>query len=276
MLNIERYHEIGTIYWDRVVMQTRCGRPLNAWRAYMRRVYLRLARAWLPDIDSDCSLKTDLFEEAVSPHHLLTDIGAGSVGIDNSFEVVRAARDRLAEEGRERLFLVGDLRKIPLRSGIIKNIFSGSSLDHFENGAEIAESLAELERILATGGTMVITFDNPHNPIVWLRNRLPFAWLNRLGLVPYYVGATCGRKEARERLEALGLKVVSMTAVAHAPRVGAIWLTAIAERMGWSGLEAMLGRVLDRFEIMEKWPTRYLTGYYLAIRAEKRVKGVAE
>jgi hypothetical protein len=130
MLNVKR-REIGTLYWDRIVAEARCGQPISAWRAYMRRVYLRLTSEWLPYIDPYRSLKTDLFEEAVSPHHLLTDIGAESVGIDNSFDVVRAARDRLSAEGSRRLLIVGDLRSIPLKSESIKNIFSGSSLDHF-------------------------------------------------------------------------------------------------------------------------------------------------
>jgi SAM-dependent methyltransferase len=276
MLNIERYRNVGTLYWDKVMAKTRCGPPINAWRSYMRGVYVRLARAWLQDLDSGRSLKTDLFEEAITDHHLLKDIGNGSVGIDNSFEVVRAARARLTAEGSQHPLIVGDLRELPLRSGTIKNILSGSSLDHFPEKADINESLAELERVLALGGTMVITFDNPHNPIVWLRNHLPFSWLNRLGLVPYYVGATCGRTEARERLEALGLVVTDVTAVAHAPRMPAIWLITIAERMNWTFLESVISRLLDRFEVMQRWPTSYLTGYYLAIRAEKVDRGIIE
>ena len=258
----------GQRYWDQVVEEARRGTSLGAWRAYMRRVYQRLVRDWLPR-RSGRGLKTDLFEEAVTPHHLLPDLGPGSIGVDGSPAVVRAAQRRLAAAGGPYLLVVGDLRRLPLRSGSVMRILAGSSLDHFADKADIAVSLAELTRVLAPGGTLVVTFDNPHNPIVWLRNHLPFTWLNRLRLVPYYVGATYNRAEARAQLEALGLVVTHVTAVAHAPRAPAIWLVALVERLGWTLLGTPVARILNGFERLERCPTRYWTGYYLAFRAEK-------
>ena len=260
---------MNEIYWDRIAAEALSGAPLNTWRAYMRRVYLRLLQRWLKEPGSGRGLKTDLFEEAVSPHHLLPDMGPSSIGLDHSLAIARAARERLNKGKVQSLFIVTDLRRVALRTGAIRRILSGSSLDHFPDKADIAVSLAEVARVLADGGTMVMTFDNPHNPVVWLRNHLPFAWLYRLGLVPYYVGATYNRREARHQLEAVGLTVTDVTAVAHAPRAPAIWLVALAERLGWASLEAMIGRVLDSFESLERWPTRYRTGYYLAFRVEK-------
>ena len=235
----------------------------------MRLVYLRLMRNWLPAAGVGRGFKTDLHEEAITPQHLLLDMGPSSVGIDCSFAVVRSARERLAASGSRHLFVVGDLRRLPLRSGCIQRILSGSSLDHFPNKADIAASVAELGRVLAPGGTLVVTFDNPHNPVVWLRNHLPFDWLHRLHLVPYYVGATCSRREARNQLTAAGLTVIDMTAVAHAPRAPAIWLVMAVERLGWRLLEALTARLLVTCEVLESWPTRYQTGYYLALRAQK-------
>jgi hypothetical protein len=115
----------------------------------------------------------------------------------------------------------------------------------------------------------VLVLDNPHNPVVWLRNRLPFAWLKRLGLVPYYIGPTYGRAEARRRLESLGLSVTHETALAHAPRAPAIWLSALVGRRPGSRLPALTARLLDAFDRLDRAPTRYRTGYYLALRAEK-------
>lgn len=260
----------GRLYWDEILAESSRGAPLVAWRSYMQRVYRRLLMDWLPAAASGVGLKTDLFEEAVSSHYLVSDLGPGSVGVDCSPAIVQAARRRLRAHNRQPLLVVGDLRQLPLKAGTIKHILAGSSLDHFPNKSDIAKGLLELERVLAPGGTLVVTFDNPHNPVVRLRNFLPFVWLNRLGLVPYYVGATYTRTEAREQLKAAGFTVTDETVVAHAPRAPAIWLVMLAERIGWRSLSSIIARFLDRFESLEHWPTRYQTGYYLALRAEKR------
>jgi SAM-dependent methyltransferase len=256
-------------YWGGIAATIRLRAPIGAWRAYMRVVYKRLIDKWLGRRDFGRALKTDLFEEAVSPHHVLSDLGAGSIGMDCSSAIVAAAQERLRHVDGRHLLIVGDVRRPPLKSMAVGCILSGSSLDHFSTKADIATSLTELARVLAPQGVLVITFDNPHNPVVWLRNRLPFAFLNRLGLVPYYVGATYNRVELRRQLEGLGLTVTHMTAVVHAPRAPAIWFVALVERLNWTALNAAITRGLDSFEVLERWPTRYLTGYYLAVRAEK-------
>jgi len=244
--------------------------PIEPWRVYMQRVYATLMRRWLPSPSTGPGLKTDLFEEATTSHELLSEMGAGSVGLDCSPAIVMAARGRLDPAGGRYRFVVGDLRQIPLRPGSVSRILTGSSLDHFPDKGDIAVSLRELTRVLAPGGTLVMTLDNPHNPLVWLRNHLPFAWLNRIGLVPYYVGETYGLAEGRARLEALGLTITAVTAVAHVPRAPAIWLAALAGRLRWAPLSGWVGRLLWAFESLQRWPTRYRTGYYLAFRAEKR------
>jgi SAM-dependent methyltransferase len=238
----------------------------------MRRVYLRLVKLWFLHDNSGYVLKTDLFEEAISPHDLLPDLGPRSLGIDTSSVVVGAARERLRKRGVESGLVIADLRQLPLRPRSVEQILSGSSLDHFVSKTDIAKSLDELAEVMTNGGVLVITFDNLHNPVVWVRNHLPFFWLKRLGLVPYYIGATYKREEARHQLEAAGLTVTNTTAVVHSPRVLAIGLVALAECLGWTWLGSLVSRCLDRFEILESWPTRYLTGYYLAFRAEKRTK----
>jgi SAM-dependent methyltransferase len=257
-------------YWDGVLAEMRGGPAHEEWRTYMQAVYRRLLDAWLPAERRGRGLKTDLFEEAVCDANLLPDLGAGAVGIDLSPAIAAAAHTRLARSGRPPHVVVGDLRAIPLRDGSIMSILAGSSLDHFPEKADIARALHELARLLPPSGILVVTFDNPHNPIVWLRNHLPFAWLNRLRLVPYYVGATYGVTEARATLTACGLSVTDVTAVAHAPRVLAMGLAALAERTGRPALRARVGRWLDRSEALGAWPTRYRTGYYIALRAQRR------
>jgi SAM-dependent methyltransferase/ribosomal protein S18 acetylase RimI-like enzyme len=261
-------HSPSPDYWDDIAAETRRRAPLDPWRAYMQRVYERLVEKWLPSSSSP-GMKTDLFEEAITSYHVLPALGSGSIGLDCSSATVAAARARLSATGGRYLFLVADLRALPMRAGVVGRILAGSSLDHFADKAELATSLAELTRVLRPGGALLVTLDNPHNPVVWLRNHLPFALLNRVGLVPYYVGQTYGLAEAKAQLGSLGLTVGPVAAVAHVPRAPAIWLVALGECLNAAGLLRRLGGLLDAFERLERWPTRYRTGYYLAIKAEK-------
>ncbi len=256
-------------YWDEVVGETLSAPAIGAWRVYMRRVYADLITRWMPS-DSGVGLKTDLFEEAVTHHNLLAELGVRRIGLDVSPAVVRAARARFLGEGRSPHFVVGDLRRIPLHSGSMTRILAGSSLDHFAVRADLDTGLAELARVLAPGGVMVVTLDNPHNPLIWLRNHLPFAWLKRIGLVPYFVGHTLGRDEVLSRLAVLGLDAIAIGAVAHAPRAPAIWLARLAERHPRLRSSSRLDRLLWAFEALGRWPTRYWTGYYVAIVARKK------
>jgi SAM-dependent methyltransferase len=259
----------GTLYWDAIAQKIQTGTPLNEWRYYMRSVYRRLLRNWVNSIDCGRGLKTDLFEEAVTPYDLLSEMSPQSVGIDCSQTIARATRSRLSVGPVVHPIVAADLRRLPFQSGVFQYILSGSSLDHFARKDDIAVSLSELSRVLAPRGVMVITLDNPHNPLIRLRNSLPFAWLERVKLVPYYVGATYNRAEAREQFNGAGLTVTEVTAVVHAPRVLAIWLVTLAERLRWARLETLIRSVLEGFERLERLPTRFYTGYYLAFRVEK-------
>jgi SAM-dependent methyltransferase len=257
-------------YWDGIVDKFQHQAPIETWRAYMQACYERLVQDWLGVPPPGLCLKTDLFEEAISAHSPWTALGPGAVGIDVSLAVVRSAQTNLHGRGAAARLVVSDLRSLPFQPGSFGAILSGSSLDHFSESAEVERSLAELGRLLKPGGILVITFDNPHNPVVWIRNRLPFGWLNRSGLVPYYVGVTYTVDEARASLERLGLKVTHVTAVVHAPRAPAIWLLTAAGRLQWAWLATFVGRLLHFCEVFEKFPARYITGYYIALRAEKR------
>jgi SAM-dependent methyltransferase/GNAT superfamily N-acetyltransferase len=268
-----RHAASPTDYWGQVHRRTQTGSSIPVWRAYMRHVYADVIHRWLPESSPGMALKTDLFEEAVGPHEPFSELGPRAVGVDLAPAIVKAACERLASAGGKQHFVVGDLRQIPLRSGSITRIFSGSSLDHFADKADISRSLTELVRVLAPGGVLALALDNPQNPVVWLRNHLPFRWLNRLGLVPYYVGDTYGRTEARIQLEALGLTVTHTAALAHAPRLPAIWLAMVAERFDQRRLAGWLARALSACERLDRLPTRYRTAYYLALRAEKPAAG---
>jgi SAM-dependent methyltransferase len=258
-------------YWDGIVNDFPIqSPPMRLWRVYMRQNYARLINVWLGGTGR--WLKTDLFEEAISEEGPLEDLGAGSFGVDASEAAARAAYQALLRRGIPTRIITADLRHLPLRAQCMTGILSGSSLDHFADKREIDVCLAELRRILAPGGVLAITFDNPHNPVVWLRNILPFRWLNRMGLVPYYVGATYRRGEAQSHLTALGFKVTHVTAIAHAPRIAAMWLIRFVEWLKWPAAQRAVLNLMRTADLLERLPTRFITGYYIALRAE--VEGV--
>ena len=254
--------------WDRVVEDFQGSPTLEAWRGYMQEVYGRLAKRWFETAPPGLRLKTDLFEEAICPQHPIADFPVGSLGTDGSISVVVRARHNI-DAAHDCRLLVSDLRQSPIRSGALGSILSGSSLDHFETDEELSCGITEIAEGLAPGGILVLTLDNPHNPLIWLRNHLPYRLLHRLRLVPYFVGRTWSRSKARRHLEALGLEVTDQTAVAHVPRAPAIWLDSLSQRLEADRIGRLLLRAYLAFERLELLPTRYLTGYYIALRVRK-------
>ncbi len=258
--------------WNRVVGTFHAASRQDLWRGYMRQVYDRLGRRWFEGAPAGPRLKTDLFEEAISSHHPMSGFPPGSVGTDGSIAVAVLAKQQLGSPPGHHL-VVSDLRHSPFREASLGSILSGSSLDHFSREEDLVGSVAEVAAALAPGGVLILTLDNPTNPVVWLRNHLPERLLRRLRLVPYFVGRTWGRRRTRRELARLGLEVHDETAIAHIPRAPAMWLDSLTGR--WRG--GRVGRILSRlylgFERLENLPTRYLTGYYIAVRARKPTGG---
>ena len=62
--------------------------------------------------------------------------------------------------------VVADVRSLPFAEASFGVVFSGSTLDHFESAADIQRSLGELYRVLRPGGTLILTLDNPANPLI--------------------------------------------------------------------------------------------------------------
>lgn len=164
--------------------------------------------------------------------------------------------------------VVADVRSLPFAEASFDVVFSGSTLDHFESAADIHTALGELCRVLRPGGTLILTLDNRANPLIWLRNGPLLRLLRRIGIVPYQVGLTLGPRALERAVQAAGLNVVETTAVMHCPRVVAVALAGTLDRLSRSWQEAFL-RHLQAWGWMERWPTRWLTGHYVAIHAIK-------
>jgi SAM-dependent methyltransferase len=237
------------------------------WRVHSDAVNRALFDRWLYALHVPCLLKTDLFDEAVGEglDALLLDRADKVIGIDVSTLTLAASR----ANGTKRHTLGGDVRALPFASESFDVIVSNSTLDHFRTRGEFLASLYELHRVLRMNGQLLLTLDNPINPAVLLRNLLPFRLLNRLRLLPYYVGVTCGPRKLRRILARMGFEVVETSAIMHCPRALAV---AVAQRVSQraDSAQARLLRILMSFEVLGRWPTRYVTGYFHAVRALKK------
>jgi SAM-dependent methyltransferase len=255
-------------YWDTVAKTWQEASPQTLWRAYNDAVNTALFGHWLPNHKVDFLLKTDLFDESLGKglYPLLELHATRVIGMDISVLTSRSAKSRhpgLAVVG-------GDVRRLPFADGVFDIIVSNSTLDHFESSDEIIDSLGELLRVLKPGGQLLLTLDNLVNPVIALRSVLPFRLLNRLKIVPYFVGTTLGPNRLRDHLECLGLMVMDVSAVMHFPRILAMAMSRVLE--GHSGLKVQEGflNLLMSFERLSRWPTRFLTGYFVAVRAIKK------
>ena len=267
----------GGVYWDRVSERWMDAYPQRLWRQHSDRVNTALLERWLP-YDLGAVLKTDLFDEAVSEglYAALAERVQRVVGIDDSATIVRSAVERHPR-------LIGhraDVRRLPFADGEFDAVVSNSTLDHFDSPNEIVVSLRELHRVLASGGRLVVTLDNPANPILAVTKALPRRTLNRgwiriggassrAGLLPYYIGATLGLQALRRVLTELGFAVVDTTTIVHVPRVLAVLLGNAVERHGGARSEQRFLRTLGFFERLSRLPTRSFTGHFVGACAVK-------
>jgi SAM-dependent methyltransferase len=238
------------------------------WRAHSDSVNRALVARWRPVTPVEMLLKTDLFDEAVNDglSPLLNSLAKKVFYVDFALEVHEMAKNRYS-----RLRTIGaDVRHLPFRNGAFDGIVSNSTLDHFESLDDLSVSLLELFRVLRPGGNMILTLDNLTNPIILLRNWLPFPLLKRLKIVPYYVGMTLGANRLKRLLKDLGFEVLEVDTIMHCPRALVVTITRWVEKHTSLKTQRSFLRLLMAFEGLSRLPTRFLTGYFIAVKARKR------
>lgn len=267
--------QAGGVYWDAVTERWLDAHPQRTWRRHSDAINESLLERWLPH-GLGSVLKTDLFDEAVSTglFPVLSRHAARVVGVDDSAAIVAAAAARRPELVARH----ADVRHLPFDAAEFDAVVSNSTLDHFDSRADIVVALRELARVLRPGGTLVLTLDNPWHPLLAVLRAVPRRHLNRawgrvggassrVGLLPYYVGATLSLRTVRRILVPLGFRVTDTDAVVHVPRVLAVLVAGRLDRRAEDEARDRFLRVAMAFERGARWPTRYLTGHFVAVRA---------
>lgn len=253
--------------WSEVAEEWLGRAPQSLWRRHSDAVNSRLLERWLPASLLDCVLKTDLFDEAVANglYPALSKHSRSVFALDISPVVSKAATKKYPRIGA----FTADVRALPAASSSFDSVVSLSTLDHFNTDQDIERALAELFRVLKPGGTLVVTLDNAMNPVIAIRNRLPYSLTHGIGLVPYPVGRTLFPGRAREVVATAGFQVLECTAIMHAPRVIAVPLMNALHGEESKSRGASLLDAAMRFESLERLPTRFVTGHFIAVRAKK-------
>lgn len=255
-------------YWDEIADEWRSTGGERAWRMVSDAVNARLLSRWLPPDPAGTVLKTDLFDEVVGTGLMpwLSRSFGHVTGIDISPALIDMARARFPELEAE----LADVRTMPFADGAFGTVVSNSTLDHFPTTDDIALALSELHRVMRRDGTLLITLDNPVNPVVALRNALPERLRRVSGMVPFAVGATCGPRRLRALLEQAGFGVMKMGAVFHCPRVLVVMGGHLVDRHCSAATKERYVRFWAAFEGLSLLPTRFLTGHFVAALARKR------
>ena len=235
------------------------------WRRYNDTVVHDFVVRHLDPAPDGAFLKTDLFEEAIGNNSFQRSISLAAVGMDLSPTIVKAAQRRCPGAR----LVQADVRRLPFTDGAFAGVISTSTLDHFRDPEDLELALRELARVVRAGGKLILTLDNPLNPILALRNVVPDAFRLRVGLTPYFVGYTCGPTRLEQLLREAGFDVRETTAVLHFPRVLAALFGSLLRRMNMGRFEAKVLPLLERAEILRRWPTRWRTGHYVAVLATK-------
>jgi SAM-dependent methyltransferase len=216
--------------------------------------------SWIPAV-----LKTDLFEEAYGRDELLFSLpfDAGiKIGMDVSAPTVIQAADR--RSGRGCQWINADVRRVPLADECVDLVLSNSTLDHFETEREIEHSLHELVRVLKPGGILLVTLDNPRNPLFFLLHGAT-KWTG----ISFQFGKTLPLQKLLRILERAGLEVESTDALIHNPRFVSTLIFLALRRVLGRRADTPIAWLLSAFSKLGRLPTRGLTAAFVAACARK-------
>ena len=157
--------------WDKVAGRLLDESRHKLWRKHSDTVNSGLLEQWLQMKREQLVLKTDLFDEAVSEGLLpaMTKTAQHIFGMDISGRILREVQSSHPDVKSVK----ADARHLPFSSNVFDHVVSNSTLDHFMSERELINAIREIYRVLRPGGQLILTLDNPANPVLALRRLLP-------------------------------------------------------------------------------------------------------
>ena len=230
-----------------------------------RDVHRDLIYRWTRGLQVETYLKTDLFEEANGADQILFDLyppPCVAIGMDLSAATVSKAAGRCPNASAR--FLVCDVRHAALRPGSLDLIVSTSTLDHLDTAAQFRESLEELTGLLREGGLLIVTVDNPHNPLY-----RPLRWASRRGWLPFALGYTPRLEELESVLAGLQLEVLASEWLLHNPRAISTLLWICLRKLFKKKADFPIQVLLGLFSGLGRLPSRRWTACFTAVCARR-------
>jgi len=232
------------------------------------RVHQAIIRDWIQiafrSAPSGPALKTDLFDEASGSYHHAFDLPAQLrfIGLDIDRAIAVSAFVRIGSEDPGLGCVVGDIRHPPFRHDSCSAVLSLSTLDHLASREEIRLALAGIYRLLLPGGILLLSLDNPANPEVALRARLPLSIVRRLRSDSFPLGQTLSRQEGSDLLTETGFAVQREFHMGHAIRYPTIRLIGALERRPIPALVRFAEKLTLSLEVLSNTPLASFTGHY--------------
>ena len=125
-----RPESLGGDYWDFIAAETKGNEIEDFWRAHLKALYQKLLDTWRKGARPGRTLKTDLYDEAVSRHGLIPLFGDGCeqiFGTDFSLLAAQAAKQRIADEwGGWKKIAVSDARRQAFHSNVFDEFISNA------------------------------------------------------------------------------------------------------------------------------------------------------
>lgn len=228
-----------------------------------RQVHLDLIQQWRDPSSAPRILKTDLFEEAFGHDHLLPALAphaAFACGIDEAFSTARAAHRR--SPGCPSV--AADVRRLPLAPASFDLVLSTSTLDHFTNPEDFRRAISELHRVLRPGALLILTLDNPSNPLY-----PPLRWLSRTRFAPFFLGYSPAMPQLQRILLDAGFEVERTAFLLHNPRLLSTLMTLLCRRLLGRFASPVIAFHLRAFALLHHLPTRRFTACFHAVAARK-------